>query len=102
MINRECHDIPPQLCPHCGYMAEVASNITRGDTNKPRPGDLYMCLACGSFLQFGPALQCERLPKETIAALRPEEKMQLFEMRVAWAMLSEETKRKMRERGGKA
>lgn len=94
------HRIPPQLCPHCGYLADACSSMTTDEP--PRPRDATMCLACGTFWKFGPTLLPEPFSPEEFAALDGETKIELWKMRRAWARLPPDEIRKMRTRGSKA
>jgi hypothetical protein len=41
---------PLALCPECGYAFDAATHI--GGRARPSPGDLSICLSCGTLLLF--------------------------------------------------
>jgi hypothetical protein len=95
------HDIPAQLCPVCGYLADCASALD-GESTPPSPGDIVMCLACGAWLVMTPTLHQEVLTPAAFAQLETETITELLRMRRAWSQLPEYERRAMRQRGGRA
>lgn len=67
--------LPESKCPFCGYVIDAYSGVTHG--RGPKPGDITMCLACGSFSKFGERheliamtdLEVHELPEEQRALL---------------------------------
>lgn len=55
MIGPE-HEVEPAKCPACGYVLDAASNVD-GATAGPAPGDLTVCIGCGTILAFTESMQ---------------------------------------------
>ncbi|HTH42901.1 MAG TPA: hypothetical protein VL498_07035 [Terracidiphilus sp.] len=53
-------------CPQCRHELDAATKVT-GNAGGPDPGDLTVCLNCGTILQFTPALALERASRETLS-----------------------------------
>lgn len=49
-------------CPHCGYKVDSVTRM--GHVEKPKPGDISICLNCGEFGQFNEQLMLEKAPDE--------------------------------------
>lgn len=45
----------PATCPTCGYRVDAHSAIGTEDAT-PKPGDISICIACGSLAAYAPAL----------------------------------------------
>lgn len=57
-------------CPSCGYVMDASTAVT--DPNAvPKPGDLTICIKCGTPLQYGPGLMLQKLSAETWENLDP-------------------------------
>lgn len=76
-------DIPPQACPHCGYLLDASTDAYGDET--PRAGDASMCAACGKMSIFTNGMGM-RLPT-------PDEQMQLdaspevIKLQIIWTSL---------------
>ena len=44
-------DVKPFICPNCGHFAETVKCASH-DREKPRPGDITVCVACGAVNKF--------------------------------------------------
>jgi hypothetical protein len=40
--------VKPTLCPQCGYFCDAASEAKGNDAIRPKPGDIGICLNCGT------------------------------------------------------
>lgn len=67
--------MPPQTCPACGAKHDAATCATGKD--KPDPGDLSICIRCGSALQFGPDFELLLLSRLELLALPAEVQEQI-------------------------
>ena len=74
------------LCPWCGHELSGATNLP-GETNKPRPGDISICVYCGKPLRFGRGLIVEQLSQGAIERLHPQERQQLNRVMLTWAAM---------------
>ena len=50
-------------CPHCGHVLDGATPATN-DPNKPRPGDISICIECYAPLKFRKDMTLRYLTKE--------------------------------------
>lgn len=53
-------------CPACGYFADRVTGI--GHSQKPRPGDITVCVGCGCICEFDKDLQMVLIPEDKIPA----------------------------------
>lgn len=66
------YDMPPSLCPECGYGTNAAGNMT--GKGKPRPKDFSLCLSCGALLRLDQDLRLQLTSYEVARDdLRPEQ-----------------------------
>lgn len=77
MPDLEIHRVPLAQCPHCGHRLNAAQF---GEQQRPRPGDLAVCIGCGEAVQFGPRLKLRRVPLRVLALLLPDEKEDLIKV----------------------
>ena len=53
-------------CPSCRYELDAATKVS-GDHGGPDPGDLTVCLNCGTILQFTPILGLEKASRAVLS-----------------------------------
>jgi hypothetical protein len=56
--------LPADHCPWCGYKADAASPINAKVT--PKPGDIGLCINCGSALQYGADLRLQKISDQAV------------------------------------
>lgn len=61
-------------CVRCGFTLDAANGVDANGPRIPNPGDLSVCLYCGTVMAFTDRLLLRELEREEIEALRPEEK----------------------------
>ena len=73
------------FCPHCGF-AEPAF-LSEG-SNDPQPGDLTLCLKCGSWSRWDDAMQLQLPTHEDLRDIAKSKRARLIERE--WAALKAE------------
>lgn len=63
-------------CPHCKAYLDCASNI-ESETLRPKPGDVSICIKCGTFLEFDENLTLIYLSDEHFKQLAAKAQEQL-------------------------
>lgn len=63
-------------CPDCGHKINAHLNL-EDEAAKPRPGDISICVYCGSAHFFGEDLSLEKLDPEAIKETHPVEYLQI-------------------------
>ena len=58
------HVTPESRCPYCGHRFNRAANIDDADDRGPAPGDITICIACASILEYGADGVAVGLPPE--------------------------------------
>jgi hypothetical protein len=75
-------DLPPHLCPVCGYLLDASSNFF--DPNaRPRPGDYTVCGACGAPGMYDEQLRMVPMTDAEIAGMDLFNRFQVEMMRKA-------------------
>lgn len=55
--------IQNDACPKCGAFLEMATSID-DSKERPKPGDLSVCIYCGEVLEFGPDMVVSSISEE--------------------------------------
>jgi hypothetical protein len=71
------HTVKAALCPYCGYFTDRASNARRSERGKPVPGDVSVCLNCGSPGIFANDLTVRRITEAERDGLADDKKRAL-------------------------
>lgn len=82
------HLMPPQRCPSCGTQIDRAS----GEEERPKEGDLMVCIRCAELHQVGPGRLLVKADKSILAQLAPADRAKIER--------AQRTIRKMRRRHG--
>lgn len=90
------HQIKASPCPGCNEVFDGATQV--GGDSVPVPGDLCVCMGCGSFNAYAADLTLRSLGLEEIAALPDELRIQLQRMRRIQARIPEGLRRPIAER----
>jgi hypothetical protein len=90
------HHIPVQPCPCCDYKIDAASNA-KGGGKSPVPGDLSICINCGTLLMFKDDLSHEIADPAMLAKLSDETKIVLQKLMAAWRQVKPKMDRAKRE-----
>ena len=61
------HKTPSCPCPACHTVMNGAAGVTTDES--PSPGDITICIECGSILKFGPDFQLELTTDDEVAGL---------------------------------
>lgn len=56
-------------CPYCGHLLDDAT--TTGDRDKPKPGDISICINCSGAMEFDASLQPQVLTDAVRSSLPP-------------------------------
>ena len=63
--------LPPQNCPACGILVDVARELIRRH-KYPRPEDIAICTFCGQIIVFTPELTLRKIePIELFTTYEP-------------------------------
>jgi hypothetical protein len=62
--------VPESTCPECGKKLDAATDPT-DETNRPKPGDISVCVYCGSLFAFDFDMR--------LRAVTPEEEMEIMD-----------------------
>lgn len=81
--------MPAAACPTCGKHVDGASNANHNDL-RPEPGDLAVCVGCGTLNRFTPAWLLEAVPASDEAKLHPEDQATIGRIRDALARMRRE------------
>lgn len=65
------HVIPINLCPSCGARFSRASGLNH--MSAPKPGDVTICISCGTVLCFDETLRTKLAKGDDLADLEPEQ-----------------------------
>lgn len=76
------HDMPKDRCPVCAHGFDDATDAF--GNRRPKPGDLSMCIQCGSFLEFRFDLTTRELTLADVAVLPDEVRIKLQRVRRVW------------------
>jgi hypothetical protein len=63
------YPIPTCFCLKCGHTFDRSSNLT--GKGKPDPGDLTLCIQCGSMLQFTDKMTVQLVDEQAMLAAVP-------------------------------
>lgn len=74
------------ICPRCDGVLEAAVSAIKGEDDPPMPGDVLLCIFCGTWLRFGETLD--------LCSLSADDKRQLDPM---VQQLMEQTRNKLDE-----
>lgn len=85
------HRMPARRCPHCFKLLDASAALeAMGQDRAPEPGDITLCLGCGTALEFRPdgfhiltLLEFAALPADTQAQL--ERAKALSRKMAAWS-----------------
>ncbi len=72
------HELPPDNCPACGWEVAAVSPSDPRRKDKPKPGEVTMCLQCGFLAAFGPDMRLRRLSRRRLAAAMRDPDVQLM------------------------
>lgn len=86
------HRVPVSICPACGCEFNFAG--APGFDERPKPGDLLLCIECAVPLRFDEHMQPVPLPQAEIEALPVEVQNQLVRVSAAIVAVGEEMERK--------
>lgn len=78
------YEIPEMVCPVCREKYNRASLVTNEGRREPKPGDVSICLYCGSWLEFLPQGKMQALTPEKQAAFEAEVKAEMEEIKARW------------------
>lgn len=76
------HDMPKDRCPVCAHPFDDATDAF--GNARPKPGDLSLCIQCGSFLEFRFDLTVRELSLQAVSELPDSTRIQLQRVRRAW------------------
>ena len=71
MLDAQGKPLPPSACPKCGYEFDAATVCDEKDPEqkaRPKPGDLSICLKCGTALQFTETMMLEAVNVDELDA----------------------------------
>lgn len=68
--------MPETLCPSCAAAVDGVYDVRA--TQRPKAGDLTVCVYCGEIETFTQELQLERLGAEGLASLTPSERLEIL------------------------
>lgn len=77
-IHDDSRRLPESACPTCGHKLDAVSQVAETgalalDAPDPKPGDVSVCIRCGSLLRFGLGQTLHKLTDtEFLALARPE------------------------------
>lgn len=74
---------PPCLCPVCFKMVDAASPARKNATYRAKPGDLSICLYCGSRLVFTRTMQLRLLTEREWMKLEPDHRKYIERLQLA-------------------
>lgn len=66
-INTEADEtiLPPRsTCPYCNEKLPLTAGLGEAEGQKPRPGDISLCIKCGEPCQFGEDMEMVKLTDE--------------------------------------
>lgn len=72
----------PGVCPKCGYKIDAAGNMP-GETQRPGPGDLSICLDCTAVLRFDASMTLKAMTSTEILRLPHETQSEIAHTRLA-------------------
>jgi hypothetical protein len=70
------------ICPGCGHRLNASSDPK--DRGMPRPGDLSLCIDCGTILRFDWQLRLKVVTPEEIEKLPKRTALELLEQKDRW------------------
>ncbi len=71
-------------CPECSAVLDAATHMY-DRRSQPRPGDVSLCLYCGTALRYGPNLRLQRLTDTEFMALPADTREELRKHQFALA-----------------
>lgn len=72
------HELSPDTCPFCGWEVCAVTASDPRHKDKPKPGDITMCIQCGSLAAFGRDMRLRRLSRRRLAAAMRDPEVQLM------------------------
>ena len=57
-------------CPSCGKFLDGASSVSDPGRSGPSPGDLSICIACGTIVKFGENLKLEIVSENELEQIK--------------------------------
>ena len=72
--------MPTSHCPNCGKKIDAASGV-EDEHAIPEPGDVSICIKCGTFLEFNEDLTVKEATTNTLREVPDEAMAQLLHIR---------------------
>ena len=72
------NEITPDDCPACGYEVQAVSPSIPDYKEKPKAGDITMCVSCGYLAVFGRNMRLRRMSKRKLAEVMNDPEVQLM------------------------
>lgn len=80
------HEIPTSECPACHHKQDRASLVTDNpEGHGPQPGDVSLCMYCGTWLEFLEGGRMQSLPPDKLSALPQETQNEMAKIKTKWA-----------------
>lgn len=77
--------LPPSSCTGCGRLMDAAGTMGADDDSEPSPGDLTICIDCGTVMQFDADYSLKPVTIEMIMQMSPEERNEFGRMKATVA-----------------